>query len=149
MKKLLILMLLGVLFVPTAAMAQEITSCSSPKGKSFYHKGREWTDDKLTSGVFTFKRIGDDFDMLYVDGRKRITSSKDDGAQVFLMRRGPKDATFLVVYPQDAISLYTIWQDSDGTAWMDMLQSKGGFSFVHKSGMLIGTCGSINWSVFE
>ena len=121
----------------------------STKDKSFYHNGKEWTDDKLTAGVFTFKRTADGFDMLYVDVRKRITSSKDDGAEVFLMRRGAKDATFLVIYPQDAISLYTIWQDSDGTAWMDMLQSNGGFALTHKSGMLIGTCQSINWSVFD
>ena len=149
MKKLLILTLLGVLFVPTAAMAQEITSCSSPEGKQFRHHGREWFDDKLTNGVFTFKRTADGFDMLYVDVKKRIISSREDGAQVFLLRRYDKDATFLVGYPNQSIAIYTIWEHTDGTAWMDFFKSVGGIELGHKSALLIGPCKSINWSVFE
>ena len=147
MMRLFICMLL--LLLPTAAMAQEIASCSSPEGKSFFHNGRDWIDDRLPAGVFTFKRGAAGYDLLYVDNRRRITSSTDDGAQVLLVRRGPKDATFLVAYPQNTIALYTVWKDRDGTAWMDMLQSKGGFNPRHRSSPLVGPCQSINWSVFE
>ena len=38
-----------LLLLPTAAMAKEITSCSSPKGKSFFHNRKDWIDDKLVA----------------------------------------------------------------------------------------------------
>ena len=141
---------LALALFPIAALkAQDITSCSLPKGKSFYHKDGAWTDDKLSDGVFTFKRTANGFDMLYVDGRKKIISSIDDGAMVALLRQGPQDATFFVMYPQNVIALYTIWEDREGKGWMDWLQSAGGSSPVHKSALMVGSCQSINWGVFK
>lgn len=157
MTRYLPLLLLLVAFSPIT-VAQNITTCRAPEGYSYYHyrgitsKDRSgFAKDNLSNGVFTIKKIDSGtFDILYVDARKTVTSSVGDGAIVRLLRRGKSDATFITIYEGSAIDLYTIWVDSDSNPKFDLILSRGGDStLLHKSGVLVGQCDPINFSLLD
>ena len=157
MKPYLPSLLLLVVLSPIAG-AQNVTTCRAPKGYSYYHyqgltskESSGFTEDKLSNGVFTIKKIDSEtFDILYIDTRKSITSSVADGAIVRLLRRGESDATFITIYDQSTIELYTIWIDRDAKPKFDLIVSRGGdLSLLHKSGVLVGDCDPINFSLLD
>jgi hypothetical protein len=151
-------LLLLVAALSSATKAQDVTTCRTPKGYSYYHyqgltskENSGFTEDTLSNGVFTIKKIDSKtFDIFYIDARKSITSSVADGAVVRLLRRGKSDATFITIYNQSAIDLYTIWIDRDSQPKFDLIVSRGGdLSLLHKSGVLVGDCDPINFSLLD
>jgi len=157
MNRYLPLLLLLVAFSPIA-VAQNVTTCRAPKGYSYYHyhgltqkNSSGFTEDTLSNGVFTIKKVDSEtFDILYIDARKTITSSVADGAVVRLLRRGKSDATFITIYNQSAIDLYTIWLDKDSKPKLDLIVSRGGdLLLLHKSGVLVGDCDPIDFSLLD
>lgn len=138
--------------------AQTIANCGAIAGKAFYHyaglvnkKMAGWDDDKITGGMMTFQKLPDGkYDIMMVDTRKKIISLTRDGGKVALLRAGKKDATFIHFYPGMVIELYTLWEDADGQARYDLIQSKGGDGMpIHKSAVLTGKCESILFDLIE
>lgn len=142
----------------SVGVAQNVTTCRAPKGYSYYHyqgltrkDSSGFVEDALSSGVFTIKKVDSEhFDILYLDTRKTIISSVADGAVVRLLRRGKTDATFISIYNQSEIELYTIWLDKDSKPKLDLIVSRGGdLSLLHKSGVLVGDCDPIDFRLLD
>ena len=138
--------------------AQVITSCQNPKGTGFYHhhgptssSESGWKDEKITGGITTLNKMTDGkYDILIVDARKSVSSFRQEGGEVILLRRGTNDATFLHMYPGMVIELYTFWKDAKGKFKFDMLQSKGGDGLqIHKSTVMVGECSFIDFSLIK
>jgi hypothetical protein len=153
-----IILLLGSVFFTSLTHAQAITSCKNPEGYSYHHYSGQvpkansgFTKDKVTGGMVTLQKVGEKkYDILFVDANKEIISAVGDGGNVVLLRRGKADATFMHSYPGKVIELHTFWIDSDGLAKYDLLQSKGGdLMQIHKSSIMVGTCGAINFSLID
>jgi hypothetical protein len=138
-------------------MAQPIADCKNPEGFALYHHNKDaaakidFEKDKITGGMLSIHKIKDGtYDLLVVDSRKKITSMVQDGGKFLLLRKGKTDATFLLMFPNSSIELYTLWTDARGRHKLDMLQSRGGDEtnlFSHKSSVMVGNCDSINFSL--
>jgi hypothetical protein len=142
----------------SAAQAQPITSCKNPVGYTYFHysgqvskKNSGFTKDKITGGMVTLQKVGEkQYDILFVDAYKQIISAVGDGGSVTLLRKGKTDVTFVHAYPGKVIELYTFWVDTDGQPKYDLIQTKGGdLMKIHKSSILIGSCGPINFELID
>lgn len=143
-------------FSVNLAWSQTVASCSNPDGYAYYHyagvvskKDSGFDKDKITGGMTTIQKMSDgSFDILIVDTRKKILSMVQDGGKVVMLRKGSKDATFMLYFPNNTIEIYTIWVDADGQKKYDYLSSKGGdATSVHKSSVMIGKCDEINFNL--
>jgi len=101
--------------------------------------------------MVTLQKVGNGkYDILFVDVYKEIISAIGDGGNVTLLRRGKTDATFVHSYPGKIVELYTFWVDTEGQPKYDLVQSKGGDSMqIHKSAIMVGTCGTINFKLID
>jgi hypothetical protein len=135
------------------AAAQDIATCSNPKGYSYFpfhgltpKKDAGWQTDGISSGVTTLKKLADGkYDILILDVRGTIFSLRQDGGEILLLRKGRNDATFLHMYPNMVIEIYSFWRDTDGQQRMSILQDKGGDGMlVHKKSALVGDCRVLN-----
>lgn len=140
--------------IAAVSQAQELATCTSPKGYANYaqkgivpKKNAGWAEDKITGGITTLRQLGpDDFDILFVDATKSIISAKQDGGLVKLVRAGESDMTFLVLYPGNAIELFTFMRDDAGNNVMHQLSSKGGEEArIHKSSVMVANCSTIQF----
>ena len=140
------------------ANGQTIANCSNPEGWSYYHfsgmvskKDSGFTKDKVTGGLTTIEKLPNGkYDILTVDARKKVTSMKQEGGDVMLLRRGASDATFLLYFPNNTIEIYTIWVDKNGVGKYDWVQSKGGDeALLHKSVLFVGNCENINLDILK
>lgn len=145
-------------FVTTATWSQVIATCNNPEGYAYYHhagavtkKNSGFDKDKISGSMTTIQRMADGtYDILIVDVRKKIMSMTQDGGKVLMLRKGIKDATFLVYFPGNAIELYTLWIDAEGQSKYDYIASKGGdITPVHKSSVMVGRCDGINFSLIS
>ncbi|MBK8274959.1 MAG: hypothetical protein IPK92_03750 [Nitrospira sp.] len=136
----------------------EIANCRSPQGYGYFHHSKltskgdaGWENDSVSNGLTTLQRLDNgNYDILLVDVRKKIISLRQDGGEVFLLRRGAEDATFLHIHPGMAIEMYTFWIDAEGHHKYDLIQSKGGDGMpVHKSAVLIGDCDKIHFELIK
>jgi 3-hydroxymyristoyl/3-hydroxydecanoyl-(acyl carrier protein) dehydratase len=158
MNQLLLKIFTLVLFsvCTTTTWSQVIASCNNPEGYAYYHhsggvskKSSGFDKDKITGGMTTIQKMPDgSYDILIVDTRKKIMSMTQDGGKVLMLRKGAKDATFLLYFPGNAIELYTLWIDAEGQAKYDYIASKGGdITPVHKSAVMVGRCDEINFNL--
>ena len=141
-----------------ANAATDIATCTDLSGNAFYHgaalleqKDQGWTKDEIKGGRTTFKKQNDGkYDILILDTRKTLYSLRQDGGEVMLLRKGEKDATFLHIYPGMVVEIYTLWQDREGVNRFDLLSSKGGDGMpIHKSSVMTGLCGKINFAAIN
>jgi hypothetical protein len=149
----------GALNFTNGVMAAEnIATCSDLRGYANYHHAglvpkekSGFQDDKITGSLSTLARLGDnEYDLLFVDVRKTIISTRQSGGIVTLLRKGTREATFLVAYPGSVIELYTFYKDASGTDRYDLLQSKGGDGApIHKSALMTGTCSILNLNLVQ
>jgi len=142
----------------SVTQAQSITSCKNPEGYAFYHHSGQvpkersgFVKDKITGGMVTLQKVGEkQYDILFVDAYKQVISATGDGGTVTLLRKGNKDATFAHFYAGKVLELYTFWVDTNGQPKYDLLQSKGGdLMQIHKSSIMVGTCGAINFALID
>jgi hypothetical protein len=152
---------IGVLIAALTSVtlqAQEITTCRSPSGKSFYHfsgmtdkSDAGWTDDKISKGFFTLRKIAENkFDILYIDGNNKPTSSTQDGAMVQVLRLGKTNITLLVYYPSSTTEIYSFFKETDGKFRFTFAQNKtGDEALVSKSTLLVGVCDPIRFDVLR
>ena len=140
------------------SIGQTIANCSNPEGWTYYHfngmvskKDSVFTKDKVTGGMTTIEKLSNGkYDILTVDARRKVTSMKQDGGDIVLLRKGASDATFLLYFPNSTIEIYTIWIDKNGIGKYDWLQSKGGDdALLHKSVLFVGSCENINLDILK
>jgi hypothetical protein len=140
-----------------SSIAQTIADCKNPDGYAYYHhnfdknKKTEFEKDRISGGMLSIVKLKDKtYDLVVVDSRKKITSMTQDGGKFILLRKGETDATFLLVFPNSSIELYTLWLDGKGNSKLDMLQSRGGDETLltsHKSALLIANCEPIDFNL--
>lgn len=150
-------LLASITITANCVMAQTIADCKNPEGYALYHHNKDATakldfeKDKISGGMLSIQKIKDEtYDLLVVDSRKKISSMVQDGGKFLLLRKGKTDATFLLIFPNSSIELYTLWTDTRGRHKLDMLQSRGGDEtnlLSHKSSVMVGNCDSINFSL--
>ena len=152
-----LLLFASIAITANFAIAQPIADCKNPEGFALYHHNKDaaakidFEKDKITGGMLSIQKIKDEtYDLLVVDSRKKISSMVQDGGKFILLRKGKTDATFLLIFPNSSIELYTLWTDARGRHKLDMLQSRGGDEtnlLSHKSSVMVGSCDSINFSL--
>ena len=152
-----ILVLAYFAIASNCVVAQTIADCKNPEGYAFYHHSKDaaakldFEKDKISGGMLSIQKIKDEnYDLLIVDSRKKISSMVQDGGKFLLLRKGKTDATFLLIFPNSSIELYTLWTDARGRHKLDMLQSRGGDEtnlLSHKSSVMVGSCDSVNFSL--
>lgn len=155
MKK--IIFLLVALSCSTFSYAQAITNCKNPVGVVFYHSDKNtpgktnFEVDEISGGMLSIHKTSkDSYDLYVVDSRKKISSMVQDGGKFILLRKGEKDATFILMFPNSSIELYTIWLDNKGMSNLDMMQSRGGDSILpiqHKSSLMLADCDAIKFEL--
>lgn len=141
-----------------AAQATEIATCRDPMGRAYFHysnlgqKDRSgWNEEKITGGTFSLSQADNgEFDVLYVDWRKKPISSAQDGARVLLLQRGFGTLTLLVAYSSGVTEIYTFFEETDGTNRFTILQSRAGDAVPFpKSSLMVGTCGPIRFKLVK
>jgi len=157
MLKTLLFLIASLAVASNCVMAQTIADCKNPEGFTFYHHNKDaaakldFEKDKISGGMLSIQKTKDEtYDLLVVDSRKKISSMVQDGGKFLLLRKGKTDATFLLIFPNSSIELYTLWTDARGRNKLDMLQSRGGDEtnlLSHKSSVMVGTCESINFNL--
>jgi hypothetical protein len=154
---LIVFSVTAIITTHSAGSADTVATCKEPSGYSYYHEGgmlskkdSGFTKDKITGGLMTLVRIGPkEYDLLFVDASKSITSTKQDGGRMQLLRRGKNDATFLAVYP-NSTELFTFYkEENSGSERFDMLQSKGGAMPIHKSTVMTGSCSGLRLNLLD
>ena len=143
----------SLVVLSSTAFSQELATCREPSGHAYYPKrgiikGKDagWETDKITPGLFTLRRAGADYDILYVDATKQIHSAKGEGGVVKLLRSGDNEMTFILFYPGSTIELYTFWRDSTGQDQLGILTSRGGEGFVqYKQSAMVANCSKITF----
>jgi len=142
----------------TTVSAQTIAQCGKTEGYALYHysgivkkKDSGFTKDTISDGLNTLVKISDGkYDILMVDARKKIISLTQEGGTIILLRKGINDATFMHFYQDRVIEIYTFWNDGDGKAHYDLIQSKGGdYLPLHKSAVLTGDCERIDFKLIN
>ena len=140
--------------ISVQAIAKDIASCSNPKGTAYYAErgvvGPEnsgWQDDFVSGGITKVSMQGDgEFDLLYVDARKEITSSREGGGHVVLLHHGKSSFALMVVYPGTTAEVYTFISSSSGKLeYLHTLSRDGGEQRVTKVSVMRGDCTYIDF----
>jgi len=79
-----------------AFSAETIATCKNPRGYTNFHyagilleKDRGFTEDKISGGITMLVQTKEDeYDILFVDIRDKVISTKNDGGSVILLRKG-------------------------------------------------------------
>jgi hypothetical protein len=139
--------------------AQDIASCSNPKGTAYYAEkgavGPEssgWQDDYVTGGMTKVSMLGPgQYDLLYVDARQEIISSKAEGAHVILLHQSEKAFSLIVVYPGTTAEVYTFIENSQGRLeYLHTLsRAGGGPQRTTKASVMRGDCAYINFDALN
>jgi len=154
MKNLLLgLVALGVIAAGSRAGAGTIAACGPQKGHAYYpaaglvKRGQDgWQDDQMSTGSTTLtQNVKGELDVLFKDSRGEIVSSRDDGGQIIPLRVSKSEVSVLVVYPDgaQAAEIYSFIRESDGSAKMLQLSSKGA-AIIPKAGVYVADCTTLN-----
>jgi len=153
MKPLLFLILITL---SSISYAVDIASCSNLRGKAYYPElglvdknNSGWEeDDKITGGITKLSKIGkDQYDIVFVDSRKQIISSIEDGGNVFMLNRGKNVVSFLVIYPGKTAEVYTFLKNKSGVLeYIHVLSRAGDAVLIAKSSLMRGNCDYIDFS---
>ena len=152
MKSFLFVFLLAFSSISNAV---DIASCSNPKGKGYYPElglvDKEisgWQDEKITGGITKLSKIGkDEYDILFVDTRKQIYSSREDGGTVLMLNRGKNVVSFLVVYPGQTADIYTFLKNESGVLeYINVLSRAGDAVPITKAHVMRGDCDYIDFN---
>jgi hypothetical protein len=135
--------------------AVEIASCSNPSGTVYFpelglinKKDSGWQSDKITGGITKLSKLGNtDFDIIYVDSTKRITSYKESGATVLLLSQGKNNISILVVYPGVLAEIYSFIKNNSGKLEYTHVASRGGDTLIPKSSIMRGDCQALNFDL--
>lgn len=153
MKKLLLLIIL--LFNSNILFALDIANCSNPSGYAYYpelgifdKKSSGWTKDKISNGITKVtKNEKGEYDIVFVDVRKNIISSREDGGEVFLLNQGKSTFSILVVYLGKTAEIYSFIKNNSGKLEYIHITSRAGDLIpITKSSLMQGECSFIDFS---
>lgn len=145
-------LILAMLSLPLHAA--DIASCSNPSGKGYYPetgivaaKDSGWSDEKITGGITKLSKLDDgEYDILFVDVRKDIISSRQDGGHVLLLNRGENAVSVLAVYPGKTAGVYTFLKTRSGKLeYIQVLSRAGDGVLITKASVMRGDCDYINF----
>ena len=145
---------LSAVIASASAFGQDIASCSNPVGQGYFPEiglvGKEdsgWSEEKITGGLTKVTKVADnEYDVLFVDVRKEITSARQDGGIVLLLNRGKGVFSLLVVYPGTTAEVYTFFRTTPGELAYLHTQSRAGDGvMIAKSSVMRGECAYINF----
>lgn len=150
----LIIFALTLIF-SSLSLAADIASCSSPTGKGYYFeyglvdkKNAGWVDnEKISTGITKLIKTGEnEYDILFVDTRKQIISSKEDGGSVLMVSRGKNIASFLVIYPGKTTEIYTFLKNNSGVnEYINITSRASDAILINKASLMRGTCDYIDF----
>lgn len=143
-----------MLLASFTARATDIASCSNPEGHVYFpelglvgKKDSGWSTDKISGGITKLVKLSEgEYDILFVDARKDIISSREDGGNVIPLNRGESVFSVLVVYPGKTAEIFTFLQNASGT--LEYLQTTGRAGDgvpIAKASVMRGTCSYINF----
>jgi len=144
----------SVLAACGAVQADELTTCRSPGGHTYYHskgavpkEASGWKPDSIPGGVFSLVQGADgSMDVLYVDARKKPISATQDGAVIRLIRSSKTNITVFVFYKEAMTEIYSFFQERDGSSKFTLLQNRtGDGALIEKSSLLMGPCDPIKF----
>ncbi|MDD0812973.1 hypothetical protein PSQ20_21740 [Curvibacter sp. RS43] len=145
-----------LIFAFGVSYADEIATCRAPSGHTYYHaKGNipkdkaGWQSDGISNGVFSLVQVADgNFDVLYIDARKKPISAVQDGAVVRLIRASATNLTVFVFYREAMTEIYSFFSERDGGNKFTVLQNRSGDgAFIEKSSLLVGQCDPIKFEL--
>jgi hypothetical protein len=150
----------AVLFMmcATGVHAQEVATCKDPEGWAYVVQGSNippgkagWQRERLSRSVFTIQKTGPhEFDVLYLDEKQKMQSSKDQGAKVFYLGGDDAAASFLVAYDYGTAFVYSLFTESGGQVKLSILTSQTGKRFpVGRQGVMVGNCERWNFGVMR
>lgn len=154
MGRLLVAMLLMV--CATRVNAQEIATCKDPEGWAYVVQNGSlpsdkagWQRERLAKSVFTIQKTGaHEFDVLFLDERQKVQSSKERGGQVFYLGGDDASASFLVSYDYGTAFIYSLFTESGGQVKLSILTTQTGKRFpVGRQGVMVGNCDRWNFGV--
>ena len=155
MRKLTLILILA----PGLVSAKNISVCGGLEGKSYFpnvgmlaslnEAETGWHDDRINEGKTTVTKVGDEFNILFLDATGTLTSAKDDGAQIYPLPQmtGKDSFSIITFWPGPIIEIYSFWRDNDGQNKFSLSQVKGGL--IHKQSLLVGSCPYIDFSWME
>jgi len=138
----------------SAASATDIAACADPSGTGYFpetgittKKNSGWAEEKITGGITKLTKLGEnEYDLLFVDVRSDIISSRSDGAMVIPLSRGEKSFSILVVYPGKTAEVYTFLENASGELeYLHTLSRAGDQVLITKASVMRGTCSYINF----
>jgi hypothetical protein len=155
MKRILIAIAFILSLITSIAFAQDIASCSNPKGKSYFPELGQvsknmsgWVDDGVSGGITTVKKIAKDkYDIVFYDVTKRIISSVEDGGNVLLLNKGKNVFSILVIYPGKTAEIFTFLKNKSNKLEFIQITSRAGDAVsLTKSSMFRGECEFIDFN---
>ncbi len=139
--------------LPLTAHATDIAECSNPSGRTYFpHVGMVpaqkagWVEDSITGGItkVTVNEKGE-YDVLFVDTRKAIVSSKEEGGKVLLYAKGNQSFGILIFYPGKTVETYTFFKTNSGKLEYTNTTSRAGDELpLLKTSLMRGACSFIN-----
>ena len=146
-----VLITLAVLvLVPLNAAAQTkiITRCTGIEGQGYYVEGglvpkqnAGWQKDDISKGSYLVTKIGEDYDIIYVDAADRTVSTREDGGQVLTVTDMPGTIVPLVVYPRISTETWTLRLDDQGRGFVMQTISRFNSPIkIEKYSLMRATC---------
>jgi hypothetical protein len=145
------LLVFSALCFSCLAHSAQIATCSKPSGYVYFHSAgivkkedSGWTTDKVSKGLFSVVQDAEgNTDLLFVDGRDKPFSSKEDGAQVLILQKS-KDSFKVLVHYGDVTEIYSFFKEGKERLRFSYFTTKGGDSvLVPKASLLVGDCTEI------
>jgi hypothetical protein len=138
------------------SFAVDIASCSNPIGKAYYpeiglvtkEKSGWEQNEKITNGIVKLSKTAkEEYDILFVDSTKQITSSVEDGGSVLMLNRGKNVVSFMVIYPGTAAEIFTFLKNSSGgLEYIHVTSRAGDAVMITKASIMRGDCAFIEFS---
>ncbi len=146
--------LFAILMIAPSSIAATLATCVNPEGHAYYNLDggttetqSGWTKDKVSKGVFSLQLTDSGYDLLFVDARKAIFSSRGDGGNVILMSHSAKDAVILVNYQKEGtIEIYKFFEDGKGGKKFAMFTSRTYSAPDPKSSLMVGDCSFVDFN---
>lgn len=141
------------LLIHELSYAEVVARCTDSKGKSYFPnvglitKDKSgWEDDAITGGVITLTRDKKgNFDVMFLDATKRITSSVDDGGLVKVFAKDDDALGVVVIYPNNTLETYNFFKTTSGEfEYLHTTSRVGSDALVKKVSLLRGVCTSLN-----
>lgn len=139
-------------FAGISSAADNIAQCSNPSGKGYFpylgmvsKSNAGWDDEKITGGLVTLTKIkSGEYDVRFVDSSKRIISAREDGGKVFMIFKGDREVSVLVVYTQ-VVEAYNFYVDNSGKAeYTNIISRAGDGEMISKASVMRGDCQFVN-----